>query len=315
MTRRARWFSQPYPPREALRWVANNLWGPSRRYAALTPWLPAGSVLEAITPRYRVAFVGDLMPLRGRRCHAAPELRAALADADLLVANLEGVLTAGDEARVFMGQAHDAGTIGFLADLFPPRRTVLSVANNHAGDFGERAFERSCTCLAAAGFRLIGRRDQPGITVDDIHVAAATDWSNRPCGYVWHVEPPGPDGPVRFRVLSPHWGYEMEAYPRPAQLDRTRRLLARWDLVAGHHSHWPQPVATVTSGDRPRLVAYSLGDLTFGLPFRRYLRGLVLVVEIGPRTDGIWGVGRVRWWRTQVVLDGRRTATVGIVSD
>lgn len=311
MTRDPGWFSQPYPPREALRWIANNLWGPSRRHAGLTRWMPSDVVLEAIVPRRRLAFVGDVMPLRGRRFRAAPELRAALADADILIANLEGVLTAGDEPRVFMGQAHDVGTIDFLADLFPPQRTVLSVANNHSGDFGERAFEHSCGRLAAAGFRLVGRRDQPGITLDGIYVAAGTDWSNRPCGHAWCGEPPGPDGPAVFRVLSPHWGYEMEAYPRPAQIDHARELLTRWDFVAGHHSHWPQPVAVRTIDRVRRLIAYSLGNLTFGLPLSRFLRGLALVVEIGPRSHGTWGIGRVRWWRTRVVLDGR-AATVRV---
>jgi poly-gamma-glutamate synthesis protein (capsule biosynthesis protein) len=305
------WFSQPYPPRDALRWVANNLWGPSRRHESLTRWLPQGAELEAITPRLTLAFVGDVMPSHGRAFSVAPALRQLFDGADLLVANFEGTLDSDRMPGVFMGQRHDEAVLAFLADLVPPSRTLLSVANNHAGDYGADGFARSVARLRAEGFRVLGLAEQPVVIEDGIAFAASTDWLNRPGAAVCRAEPPRPTAGM-LRVLSSHWGYEIEAFPRPPQLARARDLVSRWDLVVGHHSHWPQPVTAYEHGGRRRLVAYSLGNFTFGLAFRRHLRGLLLTVDVGPRADGAWGLGRIRWWPTRIVLEGRRGAVVTI---
>lgn len=72
MRARPGWFGQPYPMGEALRWVANNLWGPRQTHARLTTWLADGTVLEPIVPKLRIAFVGDIMPFAGRRFRPAP---------------------------------------------------------------------------------------------------------------------------------------------------------------------------------------------------------------------------------------------------
>lgn len=307
-----RWFGQPYPWREAARWVGNNLWGPSRRYAALTRWLPPESLLGAVRRRLTIAFAGDLLPLRGRRCRPAAALRGLLRGADVLVANFEGTLATPDAHRVFMAQAHDEAILDFLADLFPPERTLLNVANNHAGDFGRPVFERSCERLEEAGFHIFGRAERPAARVEDVLVAGYTEWSNQPCRYVCRAEPALPGEGAKLRILTPHWGYELQAYPHPGQIARARELTGRWDLVVGHHSHWPQPVTAYGPRAGRRLVAYSLGNFTFGLPLVRHLRGLLLLVEVGPRADGdgAWGVGRTTWWWTRTVFTGAREAMV-----
>jgi hypothetical protein len=307
-----RWFGQPYPWREAVRWVGNNLWGPSRRYAGLTRWLPPESTLGAVRRELVIAFAGDILPVGERRCRAAPALRALLHGADLLVANFEGTLAGSRVPRVFMAQAHGPGILEFLSDLFPPERTLLNVANNHAGDFDRDTFERSCERLEGAGFHVFGRADRPGVRVDDVLVAGYTEWSNQPCGAICREEPRLEGEAAQLRVLTPHWGYELQAYPHPRQIARARDLARRWDLVVGHHSHWPQPVTAYAEGGRMRPVAYSLGNFTFGLPFARHLHGLLLIVEVGPRQGGggTWGVGRITRWGTRTVLLGRREAMV-----
>jgi len=63
-------------------------------------------------------------------------------------------------------------------------------------------------------------------------------------------------------------------------------------------------------GGRPGLVAYSLGNLTVGLPLRRHLRGRLVDMEIGPCEAGGWGVGWVRWHNTRIALEGRTRATL-----
>jgi len=310
------YFSQPYGLRDAAAWVLHNLAGPSRRHAELTPSVPSGTIANEVRPALTLAFVGDVLPFRGAAYSVSRALRAFLATADALVANFEGTIVEGRPPRVFMGQAHGSQALDFLADLFPPERTVLSCANNHAADYGRDLFERSRALLVERGFVTIGATDKPVAVIDGaVAVAAGSDWLNRPATYVQRLDPsPAVPADVAFRVLCPHWGHELEAFPRPAQVQRAHHLVETWDMVVGHHSHCPQPVALFPSmaGGVRRLVAYSLGNFTFGYDLRHHLRGLALKVYVGPRTSspvGAWAVGRIEWRPLAIRLE-RRAAVV-----
>jgi hypothetical protein len=307
-----RYFAQPYSLPEALAWVKHNLLGPSQRHRELTASLPPDAMLNPIEPRLTIAFVGDVLPLHGTRLEFGASLRRFLQDADVLVANFEGTVTRGAVKPVFMGQRQTSAVLDLLADLFPPERTVLTCANNHAGDYGWEQFRQSYELLRSRGFLPIGRTDQPAVVVnDEVLIACCTAWSNQPCGYVvaeneidrLRVEVP-------YRILCPHWGYELQAYPHPAQIANARRLLQRWDMIAGHHSHCPQPVTSYANDRGSQLVAYSLGNCTFGYRLRHHLRGVVLKIEIGPGADGRWSTGRASWRHTEVRFRDRRRAVV-----
>lgn len=308
-----RWFSQPYPWPEALGWLAKNVFGPTRDHGDLTSSIGPEVRVDAITPNLTVAFVGDILPLAGRRFSVGEDVKAFFDGAALLVGNLEGTLIDGRPPRAFLGQAHTPATLDFLADLFPPDRTLLTCANNHAGEYGWAHFTRSQGMLEDRGFCVIGRADEPAVLLNgQVLIAAGTAWFNRPCAYVSRIDALGHCAGVdaAFRIVCPHWGYELEAYPRPAQIAQAHRLLGRWDAIVGHHSHWPQPVAFETSTAGRRLVAYSLGNFTFGLKLGKHLRGTILRLELGPRADGRWAVGRIQWRRTRIRLAGRRDAVV-----
>ncbi len=313
-----KYFSQPYGVRDAAAWLLHNVAGPSRRHADLTLGVPSGTVVNPIRHALTLAFVGDVLPFRDATYRVSDALRAFLASADVLCANFEGTIVEGRPPRVFMGQAHSTQVIDFLADVFPPERTVLTCANNHAADYGPKLFERSRTLLEAGGFRAIGSVDSPGTLIDGVvAVAAGTDWLNRPAAYVQGLDPaPRVHANAAFRVLCPHWGHELESFPRPTQVRRANRLLEHWDMIVGHHSHCPQPV-TVRNGGRQatrQLVAYSLGNFTFGYNLRHHLHGLVLKVSVGRQCDGTWAAGRVDW-RPTVIRFERRTAIVQTSND
>jgi len=257
--------------------------------------------------------VGDLLPTRRAAVQIGDDVREFLRSADVLVANFEGTIVDRPVPSVFMGQAHSPAVLDLLAELFPPERTVLSCANNHAGDYGWAQFCRSWQRLEDRGFTVIGRADRPGVILDgQLAIASGTTWSNQPCDYVCRLhEAADLSAHAAFRVLCPHWGYELHHYPDPEQVDLARRLLGRWDLVVGHHSHCPQPVTLLDAGtDTRRAVAYSLGNFTFGLDLRHHRRGLVLKLSVGPRPDGRWAVGRLEWRVTEIRFESRRRATV-----
>ena len=260
-----------------------------------------------------VGFVGDIMPLGAHDFVLGDDVKAFFAGADLLVGNLEGTVIDGRPPSRFLGQAHTPATIDLLADLFSPERTLLTCANNHAGEYGWELSAKSQQMLTARGFRTFGRADEPAVLVDGrLLIGVGTAWTNRPWGYAARLEAIERLAEVNaaFRIACPHWGYELEAYPRPSQVAHAGRLLRRWDAIVGHHSHWPQPVTLHDTAGGPRLVAYSLGNFTFGMNFSKHLRGAILRLELGPRADGHWAVGRVRWRPTRIHFVGRRHAVI-----
>jgi capsule synthesis protein PGA_cap len=311
------YFSQPYTWREALAWVANNLVGPSDRHCGLSPEIESGTMANPIAPELTVGFVGDIMPWGAVQLRVADEVRAFFAGVDFLAGNLEGTIVTGRAPHVFMGLAHTDAVLDLLAELHPPERTVLSCANNHAADYGWALFRRSYEMVRERGFVPIGLADEAiAILGGKVAIAASTAWSNRPCAYVARLGELAEgllakEGPP-FCILCPHWGYELQAYPHPRQIAEAQRLLGRWGMIVGHHSHCPQPVSLygpLTGGER-RLVAYSLGNFTFGLNLQKHLRGVVVKVALGPGPDGRWRVGRVDWQRVAVRFMGRSRAVV-----
>lgn len=309
------YFSQPYGVRDAAAWLLHNVVGPSRRHADLTAGVPSVAIANPIRggPALTLAFVGDVLPFRGATYRVSDALREFLKGADYLVANFEGTIVDGRPPRVFMGQAHSVQVIDFLADLFPPERTVLTCANNHAPDYGRALFDESRALLKARGFMTIGGAEDSAVLIDDVvAVAAGTDWLNRPADYVQRLDPaPLLQADAAFRVLCPHWGYELESFPRPAQVRRAKGLLEGWDMIVGHHSHCAQPITLHEGPAAKQLVAYSLGNFTFGYNLRHHLQGVVLRVSVGPLWDGTWAVGHVDW-RPIAIRFAQRAAIVDV---
>ncbi len=315
MSALSRYFAQPYGFRDACAWLLHNIAGPGQRHRIGTRWLPRRTPLAAITPVLRVVFVGDLLPLPRRGVRASDGVRRLLAGADLLVGNLEGTLATGPLPRVFMGQTHTPALLDFLAELAPPERTVLTCANNHAGDYGRAAFEASLRRVEDTGIRTLGRATTPSLTPHPmLFLTGATAWSNRPGEPVARLDrvpvPPAPGGSLS--VLCPHWGWELEAYPRPAQIAAARRLLERWDLIVGHHSHCPQPVSAEAVRGETRLVAWSLGNFTAPFALGHHRRGLILTLRLGPGANGRWRVGDVEWEATELRFPRRGPALLAL---
>jgi poly-gamma-glutamate capsule biosynthesis protein CapA/YwtB (metallophosphatase superfamily) len=252
----------------------------------------------------KLAFAGDIMPFGQMDLHPGTKLREFLAGSDALIANLEGCIVPAPRRRILFGLRHSLAVIDFLEELAPETRIVLSCANNHAADYGFQAFAESCAALEERGIEVIGRRDEPSIVLGgSVSVTACTSWSNQRCRYLATLEEVGEyvTPAAKMNILFPHWGHEMELFPRADQVKRARDLLIRWEAIVGHHSHCPQPVTSNTRGGR-RLVAYSLGDFTSGLVLDKYRHGIVLRVRVGPDSQGRWRAGEVEWAPTRIDL-------------
>ena len=294
-------FPIPYSAANFCRVVWHNLAPPGRRHRRLTSFLPQNFRLGVGDGQSaRIVFLGDLMPLLSCSLRVDEALTARIAKADYLVANFEGSLGAGPWAC--LQQRHQEGLLETLATLMPPERIYLSVANNHAADFDCGQFEYSNQMLRDKGFQVFGTRDQPAVRIDGcINLVGATEWTNQPHGYLSFLEQAETHRRADCcNVLFPHWGYEMECYPRPDWIQRARSLIESFDAIVGHHSHLPGPLTAYTdSKGRETLVAYSLGDATTGLKLHRYQHGMVVDLEIC-RTQRQVVAGRWQFVRTHI---------------
>ena len=108
-----------------------------------------------------------------------------------------------------------------------------------------------------------------------------------------------------MNIFYPHWGYDLELYPRFPLIKIAQKFLHHFDAIVGHHTHSPEPITSVSgfNGSLTKLCAYSLGDFCYGKHFGRLLSyllynynyGLVLKMEIGTTNEGHWATGEIEW--------------------
>lgn len=237
----------------------------------------------------RLAQTGDFAePFRG--------LAERLSGADITVVNLESTLAE-------LGPPTQ-GIESFVAD--PRIRSglrlagvdVVSLANNHSGDYGPRSLLRTIDILGRGEFAVFGagadlaRADKPAVLVRDGVTVAFVGFNA-----IGETPPAGPRQPgasslsmpprtgpldqqrlnritrqvaaladrVDVVVVIPHWGTQYTAVPEPEQSQVGQALLAAGaDIVVGGHPHWVQAVERSRDG---RLVIHSLGNLVFDMDF------------------------------------------------
>ncbi|CAN5766361.1 hypothetical protein BH24CHL5_BH24CHL5_06090 [soil metagenome] len=220
-------------------------------------------------------------------------VRELLTGADLTMANLE--------TAVLVDAPYHEGGFTFTADasLLPALADagfdLLSLANNHSRDAGERGIRTAIEQLSALGIAHAGAGEGAAVFEPAYVEANGNTVAVIACNAIrggGSVEPaPGRvqsmscnDGSVARSVRAaregadvvivfPHWG--VEYYPKPRAYQR--RLAAEWttagaDMIVGAHSHFPGGMEDIDG----RLVFYSLGNFIFDQDFRQAtMMGLV----------------------------------------
>lgn len=256
-------------------------------------------------PVTTMTVVGDVM--LGRAVTGRPALAPTaqrLASADITVGNLESTLS--DAGAPTQDDAFHAPP-SVRGDLRHAGFDALSLANNHVGDFGDRALLETVRLLRGAGLPAFGAgRDlaaaqrpvvlaRHGIRFGFLgfNAIGETPSAGPEQPGVLSVGMPPRTGPLDRaelgRVLSdvrrlsrradvvvvmPHWGTQYTNRPEPVQGVVARALVrAGADLVVGGHPHWVQGASMV--GDA--LVVNSLGNFVFDMDFMRETQeGLML---------------------------------------
>ena len=240
--------------------------GPSPRPAPLDRDLR----FRDAVPDQTLGFVGDICPLFGREAEFGDGVRAFLSDCDVVVGNFEGIFS--DRAWWPFLMKHNPDIFPALAELQPLDRWVVSIANNHATDYGTDDLRGTLRILEDRGLDWVGTTDRPRLEIEEgITVTAWTWWLNRQGEGVARHDPGAPTK-SGLHIALPHWGYEHEREPRSEQTPPEG-----YTLTTGHHTHLPQPFEVLDNG---QLVAYSLGNFITGKQLPVLGEGAMLKVDL-----------------------------------
>lgn len=253
--------------------------------------LPDQLTEETEPPAVTLMFVGDMMFDRGVKFMVEKNaggswrflfqnIADTLKQADILFGNLEGPIS---ERGRRIGSKYSFRFKPEIAEILKDYGfDVVSVTNNHAGDWGLEAFVDTLSyleknnILAAGG----GEDDKEAYSPRSLKIKnmlfsflAFSDLGPRQleatssqAGIAWADEEKiksavkSAKNKGAFVVVSFHFGEEYQ--PDPSQRQRLLAELAveaGADLIVGHHPHVLQPLAAYKDG----LIIYSLGNFIF----------------------------------------------------
>lgn len=259
-----------------------------RRFSAPPP-RPASLDQDVLfregSPQWTIGFVGDICPLFGRDARFGAGVRAFLADCEVVVGNFEGIFS--DRLWKPFLMKHTPDIFGALAQIKPLEDWVLSVANNHATDFGAADLKHTTRLLDHHGIEWLGTANRPRLHLaDDVTLTAWTWWLNRPGDGVARRDPGAPST-RGLHIATPHWGYEHRRQPGSDQT-----APEGYTLTAGHHTHLPQPFEHRGNG---QLVAWSLGNFVTGKQLPVLGEGALLKVDVTRTEAGVPEITRARF--------------------
>jgi len=240
----------------------------------------------------------------------APLLRAA----DVTIGNLEGVLLDGGEPAKKCSNPDACYLFRSPSRYVEHYRQagfdVMSLANNHARDFGEEGRIASMRALAAAGIRHSGLADDfATFEFDGLKIAvmayAVTRNSNMLLDYdLARATVAGYAGTHDIVVVSFHGGAEGEdverlpfaeeeyfGEPRGDVVKFARMMIdAGADFVFGHGPH----VVRAMENYKGHLIAYSLGNFAtyYGISVAG-IRGVAPILEVTLDGNGAFVGGRI----------------------
>ena len=210
-----------------------------------------------------------------------------LKQADVLFGNLEGpISTRGisfprqDPQTTFRARPES------MAGLVGCGFHVLSLANNHANDYGDEALidtielldMNSIECVGAGRNRYEAYRpviiEKNGIRIAFLGYTAFIMYRTRPAserrsgvaGFTIRQARKQIRqliGNVDVIAVSMHWGLDFTEYPLPLHMKYAQAMIdAGAHIILGHHPHCLQGIERYKHG----IIAYSLGDFIFDEP-------------------------------------------------
>ena len=249
----------------------------------VTTAIAFGDIMTSRTVDKKIRASGDfLSPFR--------LVAGALQQADLAFGNFEGTIS--HDAHPQPGGTRFVSRPGVVAGFTYAGIDFLSLANNHAGDYGAGTLVETVKYLRGAGIAVAGAgADLAGATAPAVLTRHGVRFAFVSFNAITGTPPAGPDRPGAVRIdmapwfpfsdaslhvvedevrraraladvviVYPHWGTEYTSHPNADQLRVAHALIDTGaDMVIATHPHWVQG-AEVYKG---HLIAYSLGNFVF----------------------------------------------------
>ncbi len=228
------------------------------------------------TPSTHVIFTGDIMLARavewsikenGADYPFAKWDASLFGDADAVIGNFEGTIRDTEHIEQTNVMAFDT-LPAYIAPLADAGFTHLSLANNHADDFGQATtdFTRSTieeNNLVPFGDPFAGENFVTHINgAIPVSIIGFHAFNEETAGIVDAITQEHAAG--NFVIVYPHWGVEYNHTPSISQTVAAQTWIAAGaDLIIGAHPHVVQSVEIVD--DVP--VVYSLGNFLFDQDF------------------------------------------------
>lgn len=219
------------------------------------------------------------------------------AGADYVIGNLEGPMSdSGLRKNDPLSRVFRASPCT-IDQLISANIRILSVANNHSMQHGPAAFDDTVRALESANIHVIGKKDSDPLVLikDDLKVGILS------YSCVLDNEYPGKERYSKFDlntciketkslseqvncvIIYLHWGEEGEGEPTSSQRKIAKELVsAGANFIIGHHPHVIYEIEPTDKG----LIAYSLGNFVFDLPWdRRMLSSGVLDLRLSEMVE------------------------------
>lgn len=180
---------------------------------------------------------------------------------DLTMVNLEGPLT--DEGRARGSRYSFRGPESYVNMLTQNSIEAVTLANNHAFDYGETGYNRTKAVLEENGVPYVEQNDSRIITLENGvtvglygTVYNSVDKETTIAGIKALKEQN-----VDLIIYVPHWGTEHSFRPTDEQVELGHAAIdAGAHIVFGSHPHVLQPIEEYNDG----VIYYSLGNFSFG---------------------------------------------------
>ena len=261
------------------------------------------------TDLFKATFVGDVNLARGEErllsiagaSSVFSKTKDLWSDSDLVFGNLESVLLdEGEKYKSAKDGSVKFGTgSGSAKSLKEAGFTALSLANDHAIDYGKKGLLSTISALESRGIDVVGAgensNDASGPIVKDINglkvaVYSVSDIVPEDCAAT--MASPGIAtennsdifiklyeirSSVDLVVVNVHWGYEYTSTESEEQQELAHDLIdAGADVVIGEHSHTLQPVEIYQG----KLIVYGMGDYSHDDAWTRTKDGAVLRLTV-----------------------------------
>jgi len=270
----------------------------------------------------KIKAVGDMVPgtlYPNNRTSPNPyedffaPIQSYLSGSDILFANLETTLTyhsktAKDTSRSLVFAFRTPPTMAEV--LKKVGFNVLSVANNHSLDFGEKGFEDTLQNLKSANLLAVGKKSQIAYQVFKnkriAFIAFSTMRLHNRITDLDTMRTLVKEARVNAEIVivSCHWGGEGEKFLHTKNTTEIfygenrgnlpefahAAINAGADLILGHGPH----VLRAMELYKNKLIVYSLGNfLGFGALSSRGKTGLSAIVEVALKDNGDFQSGRI----------------------